>query len=300
MRPHSEKKFFVLGNNILDHVYRVRSWERDSKATALGYRTFPGGQAANVAWTLAACGERTAFCGRFGKDQDGLTTADSLKAVGVDLSSSLFAEHGRTARAVILVDEAKNDRTIIMHFDAELLAQPLNSLPDLRDTDCLYWDGYESTTAVELLDSCKRYGVLTCGNIEAIDQLTIACLDKLDVLIMPRAIYCAVFGADAFTQLLAGRAPVGWEGRTLVVTAGSDGSFCLRENSLIHAAAEPAKVVDSTGAGDAFSAGLIAGLARGDDINAGLKFAARLGALACETEGPRASIGGVRHLLASR
>jgi sugar/nucleoside kinase (ribokinase family) len=289
--------FFVLGNNIFDTVFRVPGWQRDSKVTASAYDTYGGGQAANTAWTLAACGCPVVFCGRFGAGEEGRLTSNLLRSVGVDLAPSLLADRGRTARAVIIVDEARNDRTIVMHFDPELLQQTLDPPQSLDDICCFYWDGYEVAAAARSLELCKQRDIMTCGNLEVIDSVTLGLLDKLDVLIMPKQVYCGAFeDSSDCARLLSGRLPAGWESKTVVVTSGSEGSIGVAGGIVTRAAAESATIVDTTGAGDAFSAGLISQLAQGIDLTASLKFASRLGALACETPGPRADLMRIREL----
>jgi sugar/nucleoside kinase (ribokinase family) len=290
-------RFLVLGNNIFDTVFRVPGWQRDSKVTASAYDTYGGGQAANAAWTLAACGCRVVFCGRFGAGEEGRLTSNLLRSIGVDLAPSLFAEQGRTARAAIIVDEGRNDRTIVMHFDPDLLRQTLDPPRSLDDICCFYWDGYEIETASRLLELCKQRNIMTCGNLEVIDSAALALLDKLDVVIMPKQIYCGAFedGSDC-GRLLSGRLPAGWESKTVVVTSGSEGSIGVSGGIVTYAPAERAAIVDTTGAGDAFSAGLILQMAQGIDLAASLKFASRLGALACETPGPRADPMRIREL----
>jgi ribokinase len=88
-----------------------------------------------------------------------------------------------------------------------------------------------------------------------------------------------------------------------VITLGSRGCFVSHgddrrgdNDAYYRLAAEKVQAIDTTGAGDAFSAGLILQMAQGIDLAASLKFASRLGALACETPGPRADLMRIREL----
>lgn len=286
----SAKGFFVLGNNILDTVFRVPSWERDSKISASACEIYAGGQAANTAWTLATLGQHVKFCGRFGIDGDGLVTLDSLRSIGIDLTPSLFGKRGRTARAMIIVDEALKDRTIVMHFDQELAEQPLEPKPqDFEGVDCFYWDGYEAQTAARCIELCRRNNILTCGNIETFQSDLTTLVDRLDIVVMPKQVYCREFGEGTdCARLRSGSLPRGWTDKTVVLTSGAEGSIGTQGQIVVCAPAEKVDVVDSTGAGDAFSAGLVLRLAQGADLASSIAFASRLGALACETRGPRA------------
>ncbi|MEV1013385.1 PfkB family carbohydrate kinase [Micromonospora sp. NPDC049801] len=76
--------------------------------------------------------------------------------------------------------------------------------------------------------------------------------------------------------------------RTVVVTRGADGAELFpgdRTRVPVPAAAAPAPVVDSNGAGDAFAAGLIAGRLRGEPLTEAARYAARVAAAACTHDG---------------
>lgn len=71
----------------------------------------------------------------------------------------------------------------------------------------------------------------------------------------------------------------------LIVTMGEKGALILTEDGQAEAAAVPVDVVDTTGAGDAFNAGLAVALAEGKSLAAAVAFANRCGALACQKLG---------------
>jgi len=76
-------------------------------------------------------------------------------------------------------------------------------------------------------------------------------------------------------------------GLEVVLKRGSSGSVLGTAAGLWHAPAEPVEVRDSTGAGDAFAAGLLAALWAGADLIEGLRQANRLGAAAVGKLGAR-------------
>jgi sugar/nucleoside kinase (ribokinase family) len=88
----------------------------------------------------------------------------------------------------------------------------------------------------------------------------------------------------------AGVAPAG---REVVVTLGAEGALWTDGSEVVRVAAEPAAVVDTTGAGDAFAAGLLAARVRGagpaEALAAGCRVAAR--AVAATGARPAAALG---------
>ena len=69
--------------------------------------------------------------------------------------------------------------------------------------------------------------------------------------------------------------------RNVVVTLGEDGALACSSERTVHVPAIAVRVVDTTGAGDAFSAGLTVAMAEGRSLVDAVKFAVRCGSLAC-------------------
>ena len=73
----------------------------------------------------------------------------------------------------------------------------------------------------------------------------------------------------------------------VAVTAGSEGASWVDAGGVVTVPAEPVECVDSTGAGDAFDAGLLAARVRGESTVDCLRAGARLGARAVGVPGGR-------------
>jgi sugar/nucleoside kinase (ribokinase family) len=76
----------------------------------------------------------------------------------------------------------------------------------------------------------------------------------------------------------------------VVVTMGAEGSVFVDDEHSLHVEAPKVEVVDGSGAGDAYTAGLIAGHLQGWDVERGLRFASVLGASACTKLGCTAGV----------
>ncbi|HEV2886134.1 MAG TPA: PfkB family carbohydrate kinase, partial [Jatrophihabitans sp.] len=97
----------------------------------------------------------------------------------------------------------------------------------------------------------------------------------------------ALTGAGDPADIEAGIATLVARGLDVVLKCGSRGSVLGTAAGLRHSAAEPVEVLDSTGAGDAFAAGLLAALWRGADLIDALDEGNRLGAVAVGRLGGR-------------
>ena len=73
--------------------------------------------------------------------------------------------------------------------------------------------------------------------------------------------------------------------RRVLVTQGKEGVIAWHEGTVNHYPATPVKCVDTTGAGDAFVAGLLYGLAAGLELVPAITLAQRCGALATTAKG---------------
>jgi sugar/nucleoside kinase (ribokinase family) len=143
----------------------------------------------------------------------------------------------------------------------------------------------------DLLARAARHDVLTCvapGSAGLLRQVgaerVLRVVEGADVLLAGLDEARLLTGAtepEAAARALARTHPLA------VVTLGAGGSLLVRGDRLVHVPVAPATVVDVTGAGDAYAAGLLAALLAGaDDADAGRR-AAALAARAVERVGAR-------------
>ncbi len=85
--------------------------------------------------------------------------------------------------------------------------------------------------------------------------------------------------------------------KTVVITIGAEGLLVRTANDTCHVPAPSVDVVDRSGAGDAFAAGLIIGLQEGWALQRTLVFASATGALACTALGCSAGIPNREHVM---
>ena len=251
-------------------------------------REISGGSAANTLAGAAALGARCAFVGQVADDQLGAVFAHDIRAHGVRFDTPARAGDPPTGRCLILVTPC-GERTMNTLLGASHYL-PSESLDRdlIRDSSILYLEGYlwdpEQPRAVmrEAIDIARAAGrkVALTLSVNFIIERHRADLQGLidaglvDILFVnEEELLCLTQDADRETAL----AKVGAKVPLLVVTLGPDGAMAVQEGRRYTVAAEPVeRVVDTTGAGDLFAAGFLAGLSSGRSVEQCL----RMGAIA--------------------
>lgn len=251
-------------------------------------REISGGSAGNTAAGLAALGLKVAYAGQVADDQLGAIYAHDIKAQGIDFIVAPRDGIGATATSLILVTPdaqrtmntflGATQRLELGHFDPAIAAE----------ASILYLEGYlwdpEAPRAamVEAIAAARAAGrkvALTLSDTFVVDRHGAdfqRLLDEgqLDILFGNEAELLSLSGAADFEAAVAAIAP---RVPLLVATHGEKGAVAVRGDERASVPAEPIEqLVDTTGAGDLFAAGFLAGEVRGLGLEASL----RLGAIA--------------------
>jgi sugar/nucleoside kinase (ribokinase family) len=245
-----------------------------------------GGSAANTAVGVASFGVGAAFVGKVRDDEMGRSFADGLATAGVGYEVALATAGPGTGRSLILVTpDAERTMCTSLGIGAFLGPDDVDG-QTVANADVVYLEGYlcglnqTDATIEATLAAARRGGTTVALSLsdpfwaELHGAELAALIERVDLLFGNAQEAMIVTGArdvrSAVTEL-AKRCP------TVVVTRGSEGATVAWEGTTIEVAAEPVSaLVDTTGAGDLFAAGFLAGWVRG----VGPERSARLGALA--------------------
>ncbi|CAA9515001.1 MAG: Fructokinase [uncultured Sphingomonas sp.] len=251
-------------------------------------RELSGGSAGNTAAGLAALGCRTGFIGQVADDQLGTIYRHDIQSQGIDFLVDPRGDVGATARSLILVttDAQRTMNTFL--GAAQLLSAEAIDHSAVKDAAILYLEGYlwdpegpraAMESAIAEAKAAGRKVALTLSDTFVVDRhgpdfLRLLDEGKVDILFANAAELASITGQDdheAGIAKLAPRVPL------LVVTHGDQGATAVAGGERVSVAAEPIeRLVDTTGAGDLFAAGFLAGQSRG----LGLEPSLRLGAIA--------------------
>jgi sugar/nucleoside kinase (ribokinase family) len=288
-----QPRIYLVGITTVDvFLGQARLALPDEHAYLPAYKMTPGGSGANMAYSLARLGARVHFCSRVGRDPAGRLARDFLHDAGVDVRSVQF-DASQTAFSCIGSDGA--GRVGLLHFEG---ANDSISIDDvrwetLRTCGMLHIGGAMSMRSLDggkmalLLRTAKqRHDVATSlhtsRNTERKDAL-LPCLDRLDYL-------CT---NDKEAKAISGRSEVPDAAQwfrdqgvgTVAITMGPSGSYVSAGRISACVPAVPVAAIDTTGCGDAFTAGFVYSALAGRSPLDCARWGNALGSLCARTQG---------------
>jgi fructokinase len=295
----------TLGELLIDFVSTESGV---SLIEAPAFQKAAGGAPANVAVGLSRLGIRSGFIGKVGEDDFGYFLARTLEQNGVEISGLRYSGHARTMLAFVSVAaDGERDFMFYRHPSADMLLRPeeldydhigsarilhhgsisLISEPSRSATVAAIrvaseqglWISYDPNLRPALWPSlpAAREGLLQAWTTAHVIK---ASLEELAFL----------SGEEEWTQAASKL----WHDRLhlLVITAGPRGCYYATPTARGHVPTYEVDVVDTTGAGDGFVAGLLAGLLENErawenreDLEEVLRLANAAGALTTTRRG---------------
>jgi ribokinase len=292
----NQRTILVVGSANIDLVTRVPRCPKPGESLiGRSFATITGGKGANQAVAAARLGARTVFAGCVGADAFGELQRASLSAAGVDVSHLKTHPSEPTGTAVILVgDEGQNSIVVTPSANYGLRPEDLDPLEAVfRAADAVLLQLEIPIETVEAaLDMARRCGVLSILDAGPAQRVPERIVAKADIVSPNETEAEAMTGQPcrslddarlAASLLLAMGAP------HVVLKLGANGSLYVSEGACYAAAPFSIEAVDTTAAGDAFTAALAVAWDAGD-IPGTLRFANAAGALAATKPGAQPSM----------
>lgn len=255
--------------------------------TLLGgtYSSGHGGKGSNQAVAAARLGADVAFLTAVGDDTLGTAARELWAGEGVDASATVTIPDAATMVGMILVEPSGENRIVVAAGALDHLSPDHVEAfrPHLAGADIAVVSlEIPLETALAAIRSARGAGTRTLLNPAPAQALPEDAWAHIDVLTPNRTEAAILLGhdpdADESPESLAGQLHAKGVG-TVVLTLGGDGALIHdADGSRLIAAASPTAVVDTTGAGDAFTAALAVELAAGASTDVAVRFAARAGA----------------------
>ncbi|MCA6224021.1 MAG: adenosine kinase [Phenylobacterium sp.] len=233
-----------------------------------------GGSAANTVAGLSSLGARTAFLGKVADDQLGEVFAHDLRAIGAHFPSQPLRGGPATARCLVNVTP-DGQRTMCTFLGASVEFTDDDIDPAvIEQASIVYLEGYlfdaeaarrAFAKAAGLARASGRMIALTLSDGFVVERHRSALLgfisSQVDLLFANEAEALALFETDDLAVALDG---LRQRTRLAAVTRSEKGSLLLADGGTVSIPARAVeKVVDTTGAGDQYAAGVMYGLARG-------------------------------------
>ncbi|MEM7811633.1 MAG: PfkB family carbohydrate kinase [Planctomycetota bacterium] len=258
----------------------------------------PGGAPANVVFHVTQCGHRGVVASAVGDDADGEELVDYLAARGVDTAAVRRSATRPTARVDVHTDGGGPGYTIHddTAWDGLAWDDEWAATFSRADAVCFGTLAQRHATTRDFVGRALRSVPDRCLKVFDInlrppwwaDDVVVASFDACDVLKLSSEEVEAVgevFGVPAGTPDRLADELGRRSGKTIAVTLGGEGAVLKRGEEVTFEPAAPADVVDTVGAGDAFTAGLTLGLLDGLSTRDVLRFANGLGGVVASCPG---------------
>jgi len=284
------KKIWVLGDAVVDLL-------PDGEGRLL---QCPGGAPANVAVGIARLGGQSAFIGRVGDDPFGRFMAKPLADERVDVKFLRLDPAHRTSTVVVdLDDQGERSFTFMVRPSADLFLESAD-LPTFSAGEWLHVCSialsaepsrsatFEAMAAIHEAGGYVSFDPNIRPDLWPDENALRRCLeqalqsaDVVKLSVEELAFLTGNVEVNVGLDALMARCPA----RLVLVTQGKEGVIAWHDGTVKHYPATPVECVDTTGAGDAFVAGLLYGLAAGQDLTPVIALAQRCGALATTAKG---------------
>lgn len=265
MIDSKKKHVLIYGDAFVDYIAEDRS---NSKFT-----TFLGGATVNVAAGISRLGASSAFITVTGDDPTSDFVREELRKEGVDLSFAKLEPNKRVSGVYIHLGE-DNDRIFHTYIDETPDIQVENSdlpLKAFEDASVLHicsgtmFHPTALKTTREAVRQAKKASMLFSvdANIrplrwesEALCRETIlSFVEEADILKLTEEELFFLTETETLDTGIAKLTP--YRIPVVLVTAGETGTFAVIDGVMTHVGVEPVEPVDTTGAGDAFIAGIL-------------------------------------------
>ena len=291
----TNKRFDAVGFglNAVDHLILVPDYPAfDTKTRLLEHTLCAGGQTATAMVALKRLGLNTAYAGRFGSDPEGRFGLITVKDEGVNIDYVEVVPNSSTQIAFITVEAGSGERTIVWDRD-ERLAYKAHEAPRNFGSlgRILHLDAHDPPACVVVARDARDAGAIVSADIDNIYEGLPELLPLVDVLVGSKEFPRRLTGIEEPREALV-ELQNRYGSRVVGMTLGDRGALVYCDGEFIEASAYPAPggCKDTTGAGDAFHAGLLYGFLQGEDIETSLRLGNAVAAMKCSALGARSAL----------
>jgi len=285
--PPSPCDVLVLGEYFCDLIFTglPEPPRLGADLFSQGFTMAPGGSGYILTTALQRLGVRACWMAQFGNDVFSQFVLGEAQREGLD--SSLFQIYDQPLRSLSASFSFTHDRGFISYWDPFPERHPKAVIAELLPRWVVNppFDGSgECQALIELIHQHSGQVFVDCQYVTTtLDELGLAdTLKMVDVFAPNQSEACQLTGEDdpqKAAARLAQFCPF------VVVKAGAQGAYAKSGDQAWFAPSLPVEVVDTTGAGDAFNAGFLAALLRGEPIQTCLRYGNVCGGLSTTQRG---------------
>jgi len=260
----------VIGSANQDYIISVPAPPALGETVlAKGLLKKPGGKGANQAVAAARLQGNVSFVACVGDDDDGAQLIRELRSEGVDTTNVEMINRQRTGLAIVTVfDSGDNSVIVVPGSNFALTAQRVRTTVTrlaLPGAVLVIQAELRAEIIAAALDTAEQAGIRSIFNLAPYQPIAPALLAMCDPLVVNETEASALVGWQVrdVTSATAAVEELRQSARSVIVTIGPGGACWADQESSGHLPAPVApRVVDTTGAGDAFVGALATYLAR--------------------------------------
>jgi ribokinase len=285
------QQLIVIGSLNIDLVVRVGSLPGPGETITGGsFEMSGGGKGANQAVAAARAGASVAMVGAVGEDEFGARLLDELTREGVAVAGVARLPGVATGLAAIVVDEQGENQIAVASGANHVLRaghveRAFGELDLSAATCALLSLEVSDEVVVEGAGRASASGMAVVVNPAPARPLPQELMERRPILTPNEGEAAELTGRDDPAAAAAALVEAG--AMAALVTAGARGVFLATGTGVEQIEPPTVSVRDTTGAGDAFSGVLAAGLARGWEVGRAARWATAAAALSVTKSGAR-------------
>lgn len=289
MKPGRKPDIIGIGICTVDHLLSVSQMPQYGLSIrASNYLRQSGGLVASALVAATRLGATTKVVARIGDDDEGQYIHDDLNREGVDTSKLRTEVDTHTHIAMILVDDKTGERSFVSRW-ATGSSINLNEISqdDITSAKILFVDNVTEAT-LQAAQWAKEAGVTVVIDPACPFDTLKELLPWVDVPIVPESFATQWMPNDPPEKAAEALYDLG--ARIAIVTLGERGCVVCSTDGVQSYPTIPVKVVDTTGAGDAFHGAFMYALLQDWELPRMVQFAAAVGAMNCRFLGGRTGL----------
>ncbi len=257
----------------------------------------PGGKGANQAYAVGKLGGNVTMIGAVGKDAAGNVLLENLKNVGVDTSGICQMKEGTTGQAFINVDEQGDNSIIIIAGTNGKITKELidKNAHIIKESDIVIM---QLEIPLDVVEYVKELAVREAKTVivdpaPAVPDISEHFWKGIDYIKPNKTELAILTGIQAETSeelVKSARIIIEKGVKNVIVTLGGEGCLFVTENSEEFFESYKVKAVDTTAAGDSFTAAFALALSHGQTYREAIKLGQKVSSISVTRKGAQTSI----------
>lgn len=292
------KKILVVGSLNFDTVIEiVQMPQKGETISGKNVKFIPGGKGANQAFAIGKLGGTVSMIGAIGDDRAGVDLKNNLEKVNVDTSGIAIIKEQTTGQAFITVDSNGENSIILISGTNGLISKDIidKNLDKFENSDIIIMQLEIPFNVVKYVKeiALQKNKILILDPAPARKDIPDDFWAGIDY-IKPNETELEILVDKKLNSLndyiVAARKMIEKGVKNVIVTLGEKGCLLVSKNKEKLFEANKVRAVDSTAAGDSFTAAIAISLSKNINIEEAINFAQKVSAIVVTREGAQTSI----------